>query len=53
MIDLPYQLGDVHKIIVHRSNDIYVISTKGFVRGFNPVKKICYTPVSINLASLV
>ena len=53
MVDLPYQIGDVHRIVVSRNSDIYMVSTKGLVKGFNPVDKRCFTPVPINLHSLI
>ncbi len=53
LIELPYNLGEVHKITVNKQGDIYYISTKGLIKGFNHQTKSCYTPVPVALQSLL
>ena len=52
-VDLPHNLGDIHKIVVNSQADVYYVSTKGLIRGFNYVHKTCYTPVPVYLQSLI
>ena len=53
LTNLPYNLGDVHKIVVNQSADVYYITTKGLIKGFNYENKICYTPVPVALQCLI
>ena len=53
LTDLPYNIGDVHKMVVNQYADVYFISTKGLIKGFNYTKKICYTPVPVTLQCLI
>ncbi len=53
LIDLPYNLGDVHRIVINELGDVYYISTKGLIKGFNHISKTCYTPVPVILQSLL
>ena len=53
LTDLPYNLGDIHRIAINRQGDIYYVSTKGLIKGFNCIKKACYTPVPVSLQSLL
>jgi hypothetical protein len=53
LIDLPYTIGDVHRISVNQMGDIYYVSTAGLIKGFNHQAKTCYTPVPVVLQSLI
>jgi len=53
LLDLPYNLGDIHKIVLNTQGDIYYISPKGLIKGFNHQEKTCYTPIPVTLQSLI
>jgi hypothetical protein len=53
MTELPYSLGDIHKISVNECGDIYYISTKGIIRGFNHIINKCYTPAALPVQVLL
>ena len=53
LLDLPYNLGDIHRITINREGDIYFLSPKGLIKGFNYIKKSCYTPVPVSLQGLL
>ena len=53
LIDLPYNLGPTHRIAVNEEADVYFVSTKGLVKGFNHRSQICYTPIPVTLQSLM
>jgi len=53
MTELPYSLGDIHKISINECGDIYYISTKGLIRGFNHLINKCYTPAALPIQVLL
>jgi hypothetical protein len=53
MTELPYSIGDIHRIVMNDAGDIYYISTKGLIRGFNHVKAQCFTPASLPIQILL
>ncbi len=53
LTELPYCLGDTHKITVNECGDIYYLSTKGLIKGFNHIAKKCHTLVPIPIQSLL
>lgn len=35
IVDLPIRVGDVHRLAINHHSDVFYISTKGIIRGFN------------------
>ena len=53
LLDLPNNLGEIHKVAINPQGDLYYITPKGLVKGFNHLDKTCYTPVPVTLQSLI
>ncbi len=53
MLELPIFVGEIHKLALNLSGDIYYISIEGFIRGFNNKNKQCYTPSPVPIHPLL
>lgn len=53
LLELPHSLGEVHRISVNAAGDVYYLSPKGLIRGFNLSQRNCLTLVPVPLQRLL